>query len=88
MIWNGIISAIVSGLNAILSLFPIADATVISSLSNSVASFKTAIASADYLFPVSEFFTIMTIVISIEAGILLIKIIHWLAKNISAGFIK
>lgn len=87
-IWNGIITAIVSAINAMLSLFPNADPTTVASISTAIVNFKTAIAQADYLFPVDDFFTIMQIVIAVEAGILLIKIVHWIAKNVSAGFVK
>ena len=88
MIWNGIIQSILAVFNLLLGLLPLADANVTTRLTASIIPFKTYMSNADWLFPVQDFFTILTIIMTIEAGIVLIKILHWIAKNISAGFVK
>jgi hypothetical protein len=88
MIWQGIITIVTAILMAIITLFPVADPLVTARLTNGLAPFKNALATADWLFPVSDFFAIISIVIGIELTILVIKLIHWIVKNISAGLVK
>lgn len=88
MIWNSIISVIIAVFNFLIGLFPIADPLVTTRLTATITPFKTFMSGADWLFPVTDFFTILTIIMTVEAGILLIKILHWIVKNISAGFVK
>jgi hypothetical protein len=88
MIWNSIITGVLALLTVFINLFPIADSGVLAQISGSVAPFKAFLANADWLFPIQQFFIILQVVITLEAGIVAFKILHWLFKIGSAGFVK
>jgi len=88
MIWNSIIGVIVAILGSFILMFPIADVAVLDQINGGLAPFKSYLSNAGWLFPVQQFFTILGIVIVIEGIFFTIKVIHWLIKNISAGFVK
>lgn len=72
----------------VISLFPTADSEIVSRITDGVAPFKSAIASANWFFPVDTFFAFLAIVFTIELGILTFKTIGWIAKNLSLGLFK
>jgi hypothetical protein len=88
MIWNGIITLVVSVLLAFIDMFPTVDSVVLAEFNNGLTPFKNYLASAGWIFPVSQFFLIVGIVLTIEGILFTIKIAHWLLKNVSAGFVK
>lgn len=88
MIWQGIIGVITAVLMAIITLLPLADPVVVTRITDGLTPFKTMIATADWLFPVASFFAIIKIMIGVEAVIIVVKIIHWVAKTLSVGLLK
>lgn len=88
MIFAGIQAFALYVLNIVLSLFPTADAEIVSQITSGLAPFKSAVATANWFFPVGTFFTILGIVFSVEFGIFSYKLVLFLARNISLGFFK
>jgi hypothetical protein len=88
MIWNSIIGVIIAVLGSFIAMFPDVDTAVLDQINGGLAPFKSYLSNAGWLFPVQQFFTIIGIVIVTEGIFFAIKVIHWLIKNISAGFVK
>lgn len=88
MIWNIIINSILVVFDILISAFPIADTAVLTYIANGLSPFKTAISGANWLFPVAPFFQVISYVLAIEGIILTIKLLHWIVKNITVGFVK
>jgi hypothetical protein len=57
-------------------------ATLSSETAISIATAGTYLKSLDFVFPVSNFLTILVLFMSIEAGILIYKLIMWVIKKI------
>lgn len=88
MILDKIISTISGILIAVITLFPYADTTTLTTISSNLTPFKTYLSNANWLFPVTELGTIIGLAFAIEGIILAIKIVHWIIKNLSIGFVK
>lgn len=87
-LWNTIITLIVSVLIAFISMFPDVDTGTLAQFNSGLTPFKSYIATAGWIFPVSQFFIVIGIVLTVEASLFTIKIAHWVLKNVSAGFVK
>jgi hypothetical protein len=69
-------------------MFPDVNVDTLAQFNGGLAPFKTYMSSAGWLFPVSQFFLVLGIVLTVEASLFTIKIAHWVLKNVSAGFVK
>lgn len=87
MILRAIIALVSVVIVSILQFLPFADPAVISQIDSGLTPFKNYLAGADWFFPMATFFTVVSMVFVIESVILLFKLIHWLAKTLSAGFV-
>lgn len=88
MIFDMFSNFVLSILALILLVFPAANGVITADITDGVAPFRTAFASANYILPVGQFFGFLGIVISIELLLFGYKIFMWLAKNLSLGFLK
>jgi len=82
-----IITAILELLYLAISvlLYPIKqlpDVSLPANISTSIVSAGSYFSSFDFIFPVSTFLIIMGIVLSVEAGVVIYKIVMWLIKKI------
>jgi hypothetical protein len=67
---------------AFLNLFPIAETSFLTNISNAVSTASGYLSAIDYFAPVSTLLTIVGLFIGIEIIILLIKIINWIIRKI------
>jgi len=88
MIFDKIIGVVSGILIAVITLFPYADENVLATISSNLTPFKTYLSNANWLFPVTELGTIIGLAFAIEGIILAIKLVHWIVKNLSIGFVK
>lgn len=88
MIFDAISGFALAALNLVLSLFPSADSGIVSQITSGLEPFKSAVATANWFFPVGTFFSLMGIIFVVELGIFSYKLIIFLARNISFGFFK
>lgn len=75
-------------LAVIVSLFPQADSSTVTSITNSTDSFRSYISAANWIFPVDTFFTVLGIFILIESAWFGWKFIRWILSIISVGILK
>jgi len=87
-LWSNIQFAIIIVIDILLSFFPTADAGTITAITSQLAPFKTAIAAANWFFPVDTFFSLLSIVFVVEFGIFTYKFVKFLVKNVSLGFFR
>lgn len=88
MIWGILTSIFIGVLNTIISLLPLADTDILTAIDSNLTPFKTAIAGANWIFPVPEFFTFVSAVFTIELAFWTYKLIKFLITNLSAGLFK
>lgn len=72
----------------VIGFFPDANASVLSQISDGLTPFRTAMAAANWFFPVGTFFTVLGIVITIELSIMTYKLVMFVVKNVSLGLFK
>lgn len=88
MIFGILIAFVADIMTALVELFPTASTTNIAQITANLSNFKTSMGTAGYIFPVDTFFTLISIVFTIEASMLAYKVIRYIARHISLGFIK
>lgn len=88
MFFSMIASAVTSILSIFVNFFPAVDPEVVDLITLRLTDFRETLASANWIFPVGEFFTILSAVFVIEALYWVFKFIRYLLSNISLGFLK
>jgi len=88
MIFNVIVSFFVIALQFIVNLFPTADTGVISFITNGVASFRSALISINWFFPVDTLLQVLGYMFIIEAAVLFIKLGRYIAGVFTMGVLK
>ena len=71
---------LILGVSAPIRLLP--NASLPATLTAGIATSGTYIKAIDFIFPFSTFFTIFLLVLGIEAGILIYKLIMWVIRKI------
>jgi len=80
--WSALILAFV------VERFPLADTTIVSNISNAREQILSYIWGNNWWFPVWTFLQVFAIVLSTEALMFVIKIVRFLARNLSLGVFK
>lgn len=80
MIFNGIVFLITSIVNFLLDLLPDEDPAVTAQLTGTLDIFKDMLETMAWWFPVDGFFTIMTMIFTIELVLLLWRLGKWIAS--------
>lgn len=88
MIIEALIGSISIVITQILKLFPIVNSTTLTSINTTYASFRSTIASASWIFPTDTAFTLLGIVLGIELTVLTVRMIRWVIRIVSGGFIS
>lgn len=86
--WSILIWVTLTAINFVLSFLPQANPAHVAKISEQLQPLKTTVASAGWFFPVSDFFTILGIVFTIESFLFLYKFVKFIVKNVSMGFIR
>jgi len=74
--------------NTVLELFPLADSTIVDSITSQLSAFRGYADDAQWIIPVSLLFSFLSAVLVIEGSLLTFKVARWIANNITLGFIK
>jgi len=82
MITSGIIIAVNNLLQSIISLFPEADSVVVASIGSNVSNFVTFMTSISYIFPLSTFFVILSLIMVIEHSYAIYQTFMWVIKRL------
>jgi hypothetical protein len=88
MIFDTLISLGITGLQFIIGLFPAADPNVVAFINNGVTSFRAALISVNWFFPVDTLLQVLGYMFIIEAAMLLIKLIRYIAGVLTVGVLK
>jgi len=87
MILNGIMAASAALFGTFLSIFPQADSATVAAITSNVSGFRSAIAGANWIFPVDTLFLFLSIIITIEGLVLSSKLIRYIISLLTLGFI-
>lgn len=87
MIIDGIISIAYVLFLPIIDLFPDADETAISTISDAIYNVKNFMGSFNWIFPVDTFFFCLNITIGVVVGIGLLRLIRWIASLLTANIL-
>jgi hypothetical protein len=82
MLWTLIINFAVIPINIIIGLFPNADSSVVTTLSGIGSSLKTTLLSINSMFPITELFQIIGIIMGLYILKISVKIIRWMISFI------
>jgi hypothetical protein len=88
MILNAIISFFVSIIQWIVGLLPNADSSIVSYISSSTASFRSAMVSINWFFPTDTALQVFSIIFIIQGGVLLFKIVKYIGGALTGGALK
>lgn len=75
-------------LSNIIQLLPDADESVTMLLNEYTSAFRSGLEAVSWIFPVDLLLLCISLVISVEVGLLVFKLIKWIMAHISIGFIK
>lgn len=82
MITSQIVIILNNILQSIMSIFPDADPSVTSAIGTNLTNFKTTMDSISYIFPLSQFFVILTLIMVIENGYAIYQSILWVIRRL------
>ena len=88
MIISFIITFLTNVIIWFLTLLPLADPTITTSVTNNFNSFKTWVQTANNVFPVDTLFQILGLMLILEAGLYLWKRGSYIVGIITAGILK
>lgn len=88
MILNALINLIALPIVGLISLLPDPVPETYNKINETIESMLNYIAPANAILPIQELITVTSIILTIEAGILLIKLVMWLASLFSLGMFK
>jgi len=71
-----------------LQMFPFADSGRVALITSQLSGFRSMMASANWLFPVSTFFLLASAVFAIELSVLAFKVLRWIVHQVTFGFVK
>lgn len=86
--WSVLLSWVMGLLSNIIQLLPDADESVTMLLNEYTSAFRSGLESVSWIFPVDLLLLCISLVISVEVGLLVFKLIKWIMTHISIGFIK
>ena len=86
--WQNLVSVIVDVLREVIQLFPLADSETLSLYTDQINSFRDLMAGANWLFPVGDFFTLLSAIVTIELSIFTFRLTKFIIKNVSFGLFK
>lgn len=83
MITNAILNLLYIAISAFLiPIKQLPDATLPANISSAIQTAQGYFSSFNFIFPVSTFIAIIGIVLTIEAGVMIYKVIMWIIKKI------
>jgi len=91
MIFTTIINAGLSILTYIISYFPDvtgSDQARIDTMSTTFETLRGYFSNINFVFPIDTVFTVLQMIIVIEIIIAIVRIVRWIASNVTLGFIK
>jgi hypothetical protein len=88
MICTTIISWILNVIEILLSLLPNVDPTTITAISSYTTSFRSALTSINWFFPVNTALFFLTLIFGIQIALFLFKIIRYIAGVLTVGILK
>lgn len=88
MIIDAVVSVVIAVLHEIISLFPLADSSVLSAISSYTSTFRIYATNASWMFPIDTLFLCFSTILIVESSILGFKLIRWLASNLTGGILK
>jgi len=88
MIFDILLSVPIYLLNTILGILPTASATNLSFITSNLTTFWDFIDQGAALFPVTQLFFAVSIIVTIEVAMLSYKLIYLFIVNISLGILK
>lgn len=88
MIFTGLLSLVSIITVRLISYFPEANSSVVSSISSAVVNFKSTLSSAAWIVPIDTLFLIIQIVITIELSILTFRVVRWILSIVTIGIAK
>jgi len=88
MIFKSLIFLVISVANFILDFLPGVSQDVLDQISSSIIPFKSAMVSANWLFPVNEAMGFLATVLLIEALLFTWSVVRWIGSHLTLGIIK
>lgn len=88
MIFNGIIALITTILNGAIGFFPDADSTILEFITSKVGVINDNLAYINHYFPSGDLVRMISLILSIELIMIVIKISAWLLSTITGGLFK
>lgn len=88
MFWSMLASATTSLLSYFLTFFPYADEDVVDLIDVQLDAFRGYLAGANWIFPVGDFFTLLSAVFLIESIYWIYRFSRYILNNISFGIFK
>jgi hypothetical protein len=86
MIFNVIVSLVVSLLNYLVGLLPSGDSAILAFLTSSLTAVRSLLISINFVIDVPTLGLLLGWFISIEIAILAFHVVQWVLQNVSAGF--
>lgn len=87
-LWTAISNVTLYFFSFIISFFPLVNEDLLFFIDSSLSTFKTTLASVDWIFPVSNAFLVLSFIFLCEASLFTYKLVRYIAAHLSFGFIK
>lgn len=87
MIFTSLITFITNIFTYIVSLFPTANATVVSYMETAIYNIKSSLAWANWFFPIDVLFFCINAFLVIVATVMYIKLVRWIASVLSMNLL-
>lgn len=88
MFWTQLTAVAGVLIEAVISLFPLADAATVTQIATQWTQFRSSLSAVDYLFPTSFFFALVSSVFIIEGSIFTFKVVRYVLSHITLGLVK
>lgn len=87
MIFEAIIGFASIVITQLLNIFPEVDASAIDSINSFYTTIRTNFADAAWFVPVDVFFQVFGIIILVESSVFVVRIVRYLTRLLTAGFV-
>lgn len=87
-LWQLLLTPLYALQELLIAILPDADAGTLTFITNGIVSIKETIQAADAFFPVTLFFTMISLIFLIETIVLFWRLGRYVMGNITLGFFK
>lgn len=88
MIFSGLIGLITTILGGAIGFFPTADSSVIDFITSKVGLINDNLAYINHYFPSGDLVRMISLILSIELIMIIIKISAWILSTVTGGLFK